>query len=755
MKVGSAWNRMRPVVVPALVLLAVILIMFWRLWTPIDGERRALAWDAQWEYWGDLQYQVDALGDGELPLWNPYDRLGYPFHADPQAQLLYPVQWLMWLVAAIAGPAWWLIAVKAILHFWIVALGMYVWLERRKLPAPACYLGALVVITSYAMLHNAMSALNWSFAWTPWIVLAVEAWAARPAPWRGALVALAVGLAFLGGAPAAIWYAVLVGLPWTVLALALHGREARRAGEGRRYLRAVLVSGGVALGLLLMLTAAQLSATAGMVSDTVRDNRGLGFFGTTVFDAVDVVSFFLPRAIGSNVYLGWGPILWIGCLLLLRPSPRVALALALCTLAIVCSLGERGPVLAALASVIEPFELFRRAHRYLYVLAVPVGFLAAEGLAALAAADDAQARRARRFVLATTALAVLICAVGYAVKVEAPWKPDQARDAFAWGLGAAIAAGVTTWLVLEHRGRFLWIAVAVAFLDLWICRFEKIEDNMHAIPTPRRDGKVEAMAGVPLELRVYDRTWLRYRPGIRLGVRDFAGYEDDPLALSRYARLRDAARAAPRHLAHAGVGYLLEDRDADTGGSPLPRTAADRPALTAAPDLGPGAWRVAGPAPTVAWYDAAVLTSGAAEAQRELLAAPAGSRAVLERPTLSAAERERAVRVDGAVPTVPGRLVALGRNRLRATVEAPADGVVVILEGYYRRGWSATVDGKAAPIVPANAAFRGVLVGPGAHVIEMEYRAPGYLALAALVPLGFLAIGGLVVIGRRREREAA
>jgi uncharacterized membrane protein YfhO len=104
---------------------------------------------------------------------------------------------------------------------------------------------------------------------------------------------------------------------------------------------------------------------------------------------------------------------------------------------------------------------------------------------------------------------------------------------------------------------------------------------------------------------------------------------------------------------------------------------------------------------------------------------------------------------------VPGALVRLGRNRLRATVEAPADGVVVILEGYYRRGWSATVDGKAAPIVPANAAFRGVLVGPGAHVIEMEYRAPGYLALGALVPLGLLAIGGLVVLGRRRDRAVA
>ena len=76
--------------IAAIVFLLALMALFWRLWTPIDGARRTFGWDAQWEYWGDLQFQLDAYSDGDLPLWNPYDRAGYPFHTDPQAGIFYP-----------------------------------------------------------------------------------------------------------------------------------------------------------------------------------------------------------------------------------------------------------------------------------------------------------------------------------------------------------------------------------------------------------------------------------------------------------------------------------------------------------------------------------------------------------------------------------------------------------------------------------------------------------------------------------------
>jgi hypothetical protein len=95
---------------PAIGIAVVVAVMFWRLWTPIDGARRVLAWDALWQYWGDLGFQVDAYADGELPLWNPYDRAGYPAHADPQVGVLYPVNWVLVGLGLVAGPGQWLIA---------------------------------------------------------------------------------------------------------------------------------------------------------------------------------------------------------------------------------------------------------------------------------------------------------------------------------------------------------------------------------------------------------------------------------------------------------------------------------------------------------------------------------------------------------------------------------------------------------------------------------------------------------------------
>ena len=71
-----------PYAIPVAVFAVIILVLFWRAWTPIEGERRAFAWDAKWEYWGDLQHEADALRGGELPMWNPHDRLGYPFYTN-------------------------------------------------------------------------------------------------------------------------------------------------------------------------------------------------------------------------------------------------------------------------------------------------------------------------------------------------------------------------------------------------------------------------------------------------------------------------------------------------------------------------------------------------------------------------------------------------------------------------------------------------------------------------------------------------
>jgi len=81
------------------------------------------------------------------------------------------------------------------------------------------------------------------------------------------------------------------------------------------------------------------------------------------------------------------------------------------------------------------------------------------------------------------------------------------------------------------------------------------------------------------------------------------------------------------------------------------------------------------------------------------------------------------------------RLLERRPGRLRLQASAPGPGWLVLLDSF-ERGWSATVDGAAAPLLPANVAFRAVPLPAGRHEVEMRYRARGVLPGLAIAALG-------------------
>jgi len=79
---------------------------------------------------------------------------------------------------------------------------------------------------------------------------------------------------------------------------------------------------------------------------------------------------------------------------------------------------------------------------------------------------------------------------------------------------------------------------------------------------------------------------------------------------------------------------------------------------------------------------------------------------------------------------------------------------VLTLGDAFYPGWTATVDGNPAPIVPVDLALRGVALPPGRHRVEMSYRDPalrpgGVLSLLGLCGLLLLSLTG--ALGRRRD----
>jgi len=730
--------------IPALVFLAVILAVFWRLWSGIDGARRAFGWDAQWEYWGDLQFLHDSLRSGELPLWNPFDRGGYPLHADPQAGVLYPINWLLIGLSFLTGPQWWLVTVKIVLHFWIGAMGMFAFLRRRQLPAAACYAGGIFFVLCYPLSHAAFSALNWGMAWLPWMLLAVEWWAEKPSPGRGAAVALAFGVSQLTGAPAAFWYSLIVVVPYGVWAIVHHARQSQ---DVRAYLRVASLTTAIAGGLFVAMVAAQFLATSQLVAHTVRDTRDLDFIGTSVFNAEELMAFAIPRMPNPNEgpYLTVIVLFAVAAVMSADPTPRRLVLAGVAVVGVLCAFGNQGAFLPVSASAVPPFGFFRRAHRYFFVCVVPVAILGAEGLALLARSEGAELkRRYGRMLLVGGALGVLIFGTSFCIAALRGKEGEGLRDAFGY---ACVSFLVSSWalylLVAGDRRRqqmFLTIAVVILGLDLWFARAPNIERNFYPIPTTPRDLDSATLAGVPLEARIYDREVLRFRPGIRLRIRDLGGYEGDPLALSRYAGVLKMVLQQPTLLGHASVRWLLEEKQTTTKPQMLSKAGLEA--------RGPGVYEVPDVAPTVMWIDAARVVGGPDKVLAALREAKPGTVALLEQPVSEPGA------LAGTAAPVAGRIVAYGRSRLGAEIDAPDTGVVVIHEAYYP-GWRARVDGKPATIVPVNALFRGVVVGPGHHRIDMDYPATQYRVLA---PLSLAGVAGalllLILEERRRRREA-
>jgi hypothetical protein len=107
------------------------------------------------------------------------------------------------------------------------------------------------------------------------------------------------------------------------------------------------------------------------------------------------------------------------------------------------------------------------------------------------------------------------------------------------------------------------------------------------------------------------------------------------------------------------------------------------------------------------------------------------------------------------VPTPPGgpgqvRFVRYAPEDVVLDVEARQPTVLVLNDAYYK-GWSATVDGQPAPILPANVAVRAVRLPAGTHQVAFTYRTPG-LWLGALLSLVTLAGLGLAVFVERRRQ---
>jgi uncharacterized membrane protein YfhO len=103
-----------------------------------------------------------------------------------------------------------------------------------------------------------------------------------------------------------------------------------------------------------------------------------------------------------------------------------------------------------------------------------------------------------------------------------------------------------------------------------------------------------------------------------------------------------------------------------------------------------------------------------------------------------------------AESAAPGAVIVYARpssDEVLVRVSSGQTGFVHLLEAY-DPGWTATVDGKRAPIVPANGFAMAVPVPAGGHTVRLRYQTQGRAMGAGLSLLSFALLAALIASAR-------
>jgi hypothetical protein len=730
-----------------------------------------------------------SLAAGHIPLWNPFEMVGYRYAADPQGGWTYlpPMALFAWLSPGVA--------IRAFIVFnpLLAGLGMYAFLRKETLGPLAATAAGL----SLAMMMGASEiAVSLPFAgmlaWTP-IVLLGAAGYRRTDRWSRRLLWMGLaGLAWSQVANAHMSHGLImctllvsaclgVGLAADVRAGRLRGTVA--LGRGALFLAFLpLASLPVLIPRLAFLGASSLQGGYDAIGEPLK--RG----------AEDA------PIIPNGVWAGWpfalgvtpgayaGAAVLLAVPLALRASARRSLvvafggALALTWLFMLDEVMGADWIHSLLLKVPYGDVYLHNPGRMRYVAILVVPVLGAAGIQGLRDAPMPW-RRATVWVGAGVALwLVLPLAMGgtparfgllaVAMLVAAPvvvalaaadgvrWAPAALAAVLVVDLGASALYAqtrhgetVTTGLEGERAGNL--IAQPLPYPDVDLDAFltpppfvETIGDAPYLTwaPPAAYYEKGYLFAQTP-----QDWPGLTMSRGTLFGVRDVLGY--NPVQLPRYwdyirarsplsifynASVIDLPRATDTAL--LGVRYLL----APTGlPQPLPGDVVKRAD-------GFDLIELHGAAPWVSVLDSWTVLASEDDALARVTQADfdPGSGVVLESdPGVEQRLGGLALRGDGTFREVTPEDV-------RIEVDA-VDPSIVLVRTAYDPGWSATVDGEATDVLPADGLLMGIPVKTGPHRIRLTYRDADVtrgLRAGALAWLG-LAVGYLLALSRERRHR--
>jgi hypothetical protein len=148
-----------------LLTLIIVLVLY-----PLSFFLHIPKWDSVRGYLPYRFFVSDYVSNGHLPLWNPFQRLGYPGYCDLQSACWYPVVWLIMLFGQYDITS---LIVEVVLTFLIAAWGMF----RFSNFLFDCKRTSLLIAISYGLSGFMVGSAQLlvfliGMAWLPWILWA-------------------------------------------------------------------------------------------------------------------------------------------------------------------------------------------------------------------------------------------------------------------------------------------------------------------------------------------------------------------------------------------------------------------------------------------------------------------------------------------------------------------------------------------------------------------------------------------------------
>jgi Bacterial membrane protein YfhO len=697
-----------------LLLAGLIALFFWRILTPNPADRAQFPpGDFTDQFYAFRLYEARALAAGRLPLWSENINSGHPFLADVQAAVYYPIGLANTLVnVALYGPNFSLFALEleALLHFFLAGAFTYLFARRVIGERAGAFAAALVFtfggyLTSYPSLQLAILE---TATWLPLALYFLD----RAVPLNSPLIKgghNGVGVANFLLAGIVLGIAALAGHPQTYLfVLATCVLYFGYRIWSRREVTPHGIRTPIGLFVLSLLIALGIAAAQWIPSleyQQLSTREALAFREAGAgFPTLDLLQFIFPgftSAFASPLYVGILP-LWLACFALVRRGGRRVFWGLLAPAALILTFGFYvfGYTLLYL---LPGGGLFREQERLAFIVSFALALLAGYGMNDLLAAGSNGLKQARKLLLllpAGTAVSFALLIAFFAAAAQA----SSGRLAFLGDRAGLmlILFGLTSVLVGGYLGGRISrrvlppLAIALILFDLFSVNEPS---NKGAVSDPFPPNPlIEAVRRDPGVFRVADEQQLPRHFGIAYQLEEIGGIS--PLRLAHYDSL--LALQQEKLLPLLNVKYLFTARSSLPDAKSLAQDAQTH--LLRLDNTLPRAWLV-----------------GSAQA------VPDDGPALERMETADFDPRQVALLANGA-PFEPDprsesgtvTIEAHEEERLSLTVNAPADGLLVVAENYYP-GWVATVDGVPVEIIRADISLRAVPLRAGTHTVEFIF----------------------------------